>query len=178
MVVFVHVDRRPAEVEETVCAWFRARLALLAPDLLGLVRFVYNVKDDEWRDGGACDTATNSFAFAVRFGESYAASLDVDRIVIVVEEHKPSVHPNVLLELLVHEPSCVTKLGVSGVSESMMQRAWTDIISKSPRGLDRAGRGPWNHTMWLHDGTGWFEDAERSCDFGWALSPPAHGLVW
>jgi hypothetical protein len=67
-----------------------------------------------------------------------------------------------------NQPSDITALGVSGVSEAYQREVWSEIISTERNWMDGSGKGYMVHPMFMCDErSGVFDIREMSFNFGW-----------
>ena len=131
-------------------------------------RVVSNVRDD-----GHSNNEPGCIVVAIRIGQDVGKWVGCehdDTGLIIIDESPPlpSAKADDILEALPPEPTCVTGVGVSAVSDKLMMELWADLISEDSNSFDRNGRGYMVHPMWMRfPGGDWNDVREQSFNFGW-----------
>ena len=131
-------------------------------------RVVSNVQND-----GSGNDEPGCIVVAIRIGQDVGkwagCELDDTGLIIINESPPlPSAKAGDILEALPPEPTCVTGVGVSAVSDKLMMELWADLISVESNTFDKNGKGFMVHPMWMRfTDDEWNNVREQSCNFGW-----------
>jgi len=176
ILLFIYTNKTAVDCEDEVVKWFLKCITPLSESICKTnyqcdFNVISNIEDNDYKDEEN-KTINNKIIIALQNGQydgpMYSRILDKDNLIIIDEKSTSNnLKADNILKLLDNEPECITKIGISAVSNKCMSQYWEEMISKIPNTLDIAGKGYMIHPMWKYNCSEWYNIREKSFNFGW-----------